>query len=76
MIVCPNCKTVINTNMKRDHKDDEELLAVLREVCKPVGGQRSFAIAHGFSEAFICQVRSGKNKISERLAIALRSLRW
>jgi hypothetical protein len=58
--------------MKRDHANDEELMAVLHEACKQRGGQRQFAKAHGFSEEFICQVRSGKNCMSERLAVALK----
>lgn len=71
--VCPNCQTIIPNNMKRNHSDDEKLMATLRELCKPLGGQRQFARAHRFSESFICQVRSGKSMISERLAEALRS---
>jgi hypothetical protein len=53
--------------MRNNRPDDKEVLAALRAACIGQGGLRRFCKQHGFSESFVCTVRSGQEKPTDRL---------
>lgn len=50
---------------------ESDIRNVLRHRCEAAGGQKSWAIDHGVSPQYVCDILRGRKEVSERVAALL-----